>query len=321
MSQKSQKKLPKSIKDMGGTTSTILRYADPADENWCATNPSIGFSSKYGYGIMVRSTNYLIDDESLYIYRITVGNKITNRMWFSEVNQDLDVINLREVSFIHSPDFPIVRGIEDPRLFSRNGNWYISGVMLEDGHTPRARLCLYEFDPATSTAKFMAKFDSWDPHNIEKNWMVVATEYSSEFDYVYGACGIVKDGKFEFKPNNSYFLSNIRGGSCLWPLDDGTYLAVVHEVEHDNVSRYNKNTFAVENTPIRKYLHRFAKYSSDGYLTHLSDPFIFDKYGIEFVAGMVVVGSDVVISYGYMDASSRLARISLKIALSTLKEI
>jgi len=254
---------PPKLSIFGAGTQRFLRFPDINDPNWCATNPSIGYSDKYGYAVMVRSTNYLISDDLLYIYGLTVGNTISNRMWFSELDDDLKLVNLREVIFKHSPSFPVTRGIEDPRLFSRQGEWFISGVMLEDGHTPRARICIYRFNPESSIAEFVAKYESWDPHNLEKNWMVVATEYSQEFDFIYSATGIVKDGIFVIRPHASPLFSIIRGGSCLWPLGDGTYLAITHEVDYSKTNYYNKNTFSHQDVSIRKYSHRFARYSTD----------------------------------------------------------
>lgn len=312
---------PFKFSDFGGSTERFLRFPDETDPNWCATNPSIGYSEEYGYAVMVRSTNYLISDETLYIYGLTVGNVISNRMWFSELDNELSLTNLREVKFIHSPHLPVVRGIEDPRLFSRRGEWFISGVMLEDEHTPRARICIYRFNPESSIAEFVAKYDSWDPHNLEKNWMVVATEYSHEFDFIYSSTGIVKDGVFILQPHSSSLLSSLRGGSCLWPLGDGTYLAVTHEVDHSKADYYNKNTFSHQVVSIRKYSHRFARYSSSGKLLQLSDNFYFEKYGVEFVSGMVIKNDTVVISYGFMDSHACFASIPLDTALQMLKDI
>jgi predicted GH43/DUF377 family glycosyl hydrolase len=42
---------------------------------------------------------------------------------------------------------------------------------------------------------------------------------------------------------------------------------------------------------------------------------------IEFAAGLVVCGEDVIISYGYKDVASYLGKIKLKAVLESLKEV
>ena len=113
----------------------------------------------------------------------------------------------------------------------------------------------------------------------------------------------------------------MRGGSCLWELEDKSYLAIVHECKPYTAVVYSARRFGMVNFTRRTYLHRFAKYSSDGTLVGLSDLFTFSGADIEFAAGLVVSGSDVIVSYGYKDVASYLGKIELKAVLEIINDV
>jgi predicted GH43/DUF377 family glycosyl hydrolase len=71
---------------------------------------------------------------------------------------------------------------------------------------------------------------------------------------------------------------------------------------------------------VRIYTHCFAKYDDKGMLTHLSPEFIFEHYGIEFGAGLVLSGDDVIVSYGYKDVAAYLGKIKLSKVMEMLHE-
>lgn len=73
------------------------------------------------------------------------------------------------------------------------------------------------------------------------------------------------------------------------------WLGVIHEVEYLT----------------RQYHHRFAIYDQTGQLTRASKRFTFGRTLIEFAAGIVRHGEDVVVSYGVQDQQCWLARIPL----------
>jgi predicted GH43/DUF377 family glycosyl hydrolase len=56
-------------------------------------------------------------------------------------------------------------------------------------------------------------------------------------------------------------------------------------------------------------------------LIGLSDRFKFDGVRIEFAAGLVVDGTDVIISYGYKDVVAKLAKIKLAKVKKMIKEV
>lgn len=305
------------ISDFGGMTQKVLRLPDPSEQTWSAFNPSIGYAKKAGYAMLFRSSNYLIDERT-GIIRLLFGTTIKSRIWFSELDEDLNLVGLREVKFDHQ-GAQVRRGVEDPRLFWRDDSWYFSAVMLEAGHTPRARMTVYRLDTETMVATFVEKLETPSANVPEKNWMApdVAT---SAFDFVYSFRKTYKDGTLEDIPDSSR-LPKYRGGSGLVLQDDGTYLAVVHQVDVDESRKINPRTFGVEVLVVRDYWHRFVRYDSNGRLIEHSDQFIFESTGIEYAAGLVEHGEDLVISYGKKDCASYLARVPKSTVVGMLNKV
>jgi hypothetical protein len=306
--------------DLGGETWRILRFVDESDKRWSAFNPSIAYSPEQGYCILFRSSNYFFDPKTGGTVA-TVGNRIQNRVFIANLGDDWQVVpgSLRELDYSKGPRF--LRGPEDGRLYWRDGGWEFLSVMREPYVTddvPR----LGTFRITGERADLLKVYDSPDLQPIEKNWMPPYKK-TSKFDFVYSATSVYKEdiGKIYARDEAESVGNNIRGGSCLWELPDGSYLAIVHEADVKKETKFISRMFSYKEVPVRKYLHRFAKYRSDGTLTHLSDLFTFQNVDIEFAAGLVVCDEDVIVSYGYKDVASYLGKIKLKAVLDTLKEI
>ena len=294
------------ISELGGKTQDFMRWPDPDEPGWSAFNPSIAVSPVHGLGMLIRSSNYVINDRTGVI-QLLFGQYIMTRIWYAELNDDLSISFLHEIAFDHG-DLPIRRGVEDPRLFWRDDGWHFTAVMLEK-HTPHSRLCEYRLDTETLTATFLGKLETETPKNPEKNWGPpdVATK---EFDYIYSTTHTYRDGKIQ-PIAGATKIDAIRGGSQLLRQKDGTYLAIVHTVKVASYSAMNTRTFASEVRWIRDYAHVFVRYSPQGKIIEISDEFSFESggVGIEYAAGMVELGSDLVISYGEVDVASRLCII------------
>jgi hypothetical protein len=318
MAHISEETTPPLLDFFGGSTQGFSRYVQSSEPEWSSTNPSIGFSEKYGYGMMIRSANYFLNPD-FYGINVTVGSTIKNRLWYVSLNSDLSVESLSEVEVVTPEYLPISRGLEDARLFSRKGEWFFTCVMLET-HTPVARIAIFSFNPATSVATFVDKYESWDHHKLEKNWMPPALGANPNFDFIYGPTGVVRGRKFDIKECTNQNISKVRGGSCLWPLGDNSYLAVVHEVEIQQKQRFNPRTFANELAGLRQYSHRFARYSDAGELIQISDRFVFNHYNVEFACGLVEKDGDFIISYGLQDVAACIATISRENVLAMLKD-
>lgn len=307
----------KSFAELGGSVHRIRRFADLSDKKWSAFNPSIAYSSKCGYWVLVRSSNYFLDEE--YGHAVaTVGSRVQSRMWIGKLsdNLEIDESTWREVDF-SSAGLQLKRGAEDGRLFWRDNSWFIVAGLKEDGiHYPR--IGLFRLDDNFS-AHLIEVYDCGWMRDVEKNWMP-PYEQTHEFHFIYSATAVYKDGPVEVR-ELTYDIKGARGGSCLWKLDDGSYLAIVHFAHKAVVERYNPRLFGTEYARTRKYSHAFARYSSNGVLTHLSPHFVFENFKIEFAAGLVVKEDDVIVSYGKQDVASYLGKISLDKVLDLLEEV
>jgi predicted GH43/DUF377 family glycosyl hydrolase len=82
----------------------------------------------------------------------------------------------------------------------------------------------------------------------------------------------------------------LRGGSQAVRVDEG-WLVIVHDVSFSGSSR--------------TYLHRFVMFDDKLTLVSMSDPFYFEKSGIEFCAGLAQLGGKLVASYAINDGSAR----------------
>ena len=79
--------------------------------------------------------------------------------------------------------------------------------------------------------------------------------------------------------------------------------------------------FVTKDVSIRTYIHRFATYDENGKLLGLGPRFKLSDARIEFAAGMVLVGDDILVSYGYKDVASYLGKINLQRVLDGIEEV
>ncbi len=297
---------------LGGKIWPIGRYVSE-NRNWSACNPSIAYSPELGYAMTVRSSNYIIEHER-WAFKVLEGEEIRSNVWFSQLDNGLVPRTMRQVEF-DSNGPSIWRGIEDAKLFWRDGSWYFTGVMLEKEHTPKARMALYKYDHVTNLATFIKKWDGPDASIYEKNWMA-PYEKNPHFDFIYGPAARIVGDNLVSKLNNLESIGGIRGNTNLWMLEDKTYLAVVHSV-FDRYTKVNSTSFMKD----RVYTHRLARYSYEGDIIGISDEFVFRGLGVEFAAGIIVKDSELVISWGERDERSYLASINLDAALDLLKPV
>jgi hypothetical protein len=302
------------LEDYFGSTRLLLDQLPEQHERWSAFNPSIGTDGQGTYAIVVRSSNYRIDRE-FGVPDIELS-QIRNRLWFSELDLDLNLVNLRRFDVV---GLDHAAGIEDARLFWRDGRWYVLAVTLKSVVSNRkARLNLFVLDTDANTATYIKTYPSWDANRSEKNWMPIAYGHTDEFEYVYSSAGAYNQGVFILFGEEDAVASNFRGGSCLVPLEDGSYLAVVHQTYVRTHKSFDVEAGQLVASKVRNYTHRFVRYSKTGMAIEYSPEFYFDGPGIEFAAGMAQVGENLVISYGREDATAHLATIPLSAALDLL---
>jgi hypothetical protein len=231
---------------------------------------------------------------------------IKNHVWFSELNENLELQDLRKIDFSKS-GVRLSRGVEDPKLLWRDGKWAFTGVMMEE-HTPVARHCFCTLDEKATMVTSIAIDEGVAQKKPEKNWMT-ANYKPRHFDYIYGPNAIVKDNKVIYSLNDSKEIFGLRGNSHLLELEDGTYLAVMHKLWSNTYEVYSKERFGVVTAKYKDYYHYFTRFDEHGALIELSQPFQFISAGIEFAAGLVEKDDNYIISFGKEDVSSHLGII------------
>ena len=301
---------------IGGTITNVKRFAYSDTKEWSLFNPSIG-QSPQGYAITFRSSNYVIMPESGELHVVN-GDKIRHKVVFTETNEKMEVLTLREISFAKS-GLDIVRGVEDAKLFWRDDKWHFTGVVVERD-IPVPRVGLFTLDPKASTAKLIELYKGQNPKKPEKNWMA-PYEKSKFFDYIHGPVSTVKGKQVIHNLSDNLKIAPLRGNTNLLTLDDGSYLAVVHILYTKKTRTYDARMFGMRDGLYKDYTHLFARYDKQGTLLELSEEFQFVSPGIEFAAGMVEMGNNLVITFGKEDVSSHYATIDKNTALRLLKPV
>jgi hypothetical protein len=116
-------------------------------------------------------------------------------------------------------------------------------------------------------------------------------------------------------------IAGLRGNTNLLDLGDGTYLALNHILYTRKTRTYDQRMFGMRDGLYKNYTHVFVRYDERGRLIAMGDEFQFIGPGIEFAAGLVEMGDDLVVSFGKEDVSSHIAVIPRSMVMSNLKSI
>jgi hypothetical protein len=302
----------------GGEIWLIRRFAESKVPHWSAFNPSIAYSPEQGYWAMFRSSNYYHDPEYGGTV-ITTGGRVKSNIWMAKLSSSWQIIesSLVKIDFSDA-GIEFKRGAEDARLYWRNGAWeFIAG--LHEDSVPLPRLGIFRLDTSYKARLVKVMNDGW-LSKVEKNWMT-PYEKNLNFDYIYNSRCVYIDGCGPVQKREMHFgIKGVRGGSPLWKLEDGTYLAIIHRAYMEVVEKYNPKVFGTVFVNLRHYTHCFVRYSNDGTLIQISPQFYFKEFGIEFAAGLVVKNEDVVVSFGYRDVASYLGKIKLSKVMELLSD-
>lgn len=309
MSTKLERTYP-TVFQLGGKIHNVRRLADPNVREWSATNLSVGYHKSTGYVGMFRSGNYIITEQGEY--KVVVEGTIKSKIYVSELDPKtykLTNPRLLDVKRL-SAEGEIRRGLEDPKVFYRNGAWHFTAVTMEKGHTEIARMSICRLNKDLTAIESFEKFPGIDGVRPEKNWML-PYDKSPYFDWIYGTNALIKDGVLTTQLSDNDQIAGLRGSSNLHLLKDGTYLAVVHRMW----------TRVIMNHTLRFYVHYFANYDQRGILIGISKGFIFESMGVEFAAGLCEQGDNFLVSYGSKDVSSHIALLPKDTVLKSLHPI
>ena len=272
------------------------------NEGFELMNPSVANTPDGALECIVRTVNYRIDEAGRYM----IGEKgcgdapIVTENYLVDLTHELDATNVREILWCRpEPEFDLVRGLEDMRLFWVSSTRKFSACVREQSPTGQCEQwegALYHGDGVVTV---FDEFRISDGTSTEKNWAPIA---NSTGDYMYRL-----DRKLDatihplFRPHDipcRRAVENI-SGSSQWIEFNGGYLSVVHEaIAHPAHGR-------------RVYQHRFAFYDRTFSFLKLSLPFVFQDVQIEFCAGLAghPTTDELVISFGVRDCEAWLARV------------
>lgn len=232
------------------------------------------------------------------IIRVQFGARSLNLL--GRINSDWELEGEHDVAILtrgrHNP-----HGYEDCRLFALNDRLMASATTSDKrGPIMRASMVVLSFDDA---GDIVESFDqSGSSERNEKNWMplVVRGNDGDELRFVHSLNPValltcdplahVVSGIPEVSAHEP-----LRGGSQLVQFEDG-FLAVVHETHKQHGSE-----------PV--YLHRFVRFNRDVRIVALSEPFYFQRLGIEFCAGLAFWRGQWILSFGSRDKESWLALV------------
>jgi len=295
------------------------------EEPYVANNPSV-YHDDDGWRCVVRTTNYRIA-EGQYL---TPGDGIINtRNFLVELDDGLDITRVTEMidrADVRRSAFAI-HGFEDCRLFRHRGRFCCTATVcdfdLERSDGPR-EIVLVELADDWSIASATALRGAWSTRD-QKNWMprieagsddrggetllvYAASPDGGRRATAFGLSGDPRRGDVAIDTRGQTFFGHgrLRGGSQLVRVPGG-WLAIVHDVAWPGGNS-------------RIYLHRFVLFSDALEIVSLSDPFHFERLGVEFCAGLARDGDRLVASFGIEDCRAYLGTFDLATVMGQLRD-
>jgi predicted GH43/DUF377 family glycosyl hydrolase len=263
-----------------------------------AFNSSIGWHPKKGYGLIVRDSNYVMSPNNLEYWMTSSDQSIQTISHLCLLDDDLNIIDMRAIrdSAVRDVKYEWVQGMEDSRLIPVGDNWHRYGTLRE--HRPDGA-CEIAEDRLDGEAKVVERFvyPNPEPGRAQKNWTrMVGTNH---WIYLCGPSSVLRNGSdlvYDQRQRTPY-AGEFRGGSPAIPFQGG-FVSIVHLVTWDPRPR--------------EYWHTLCLFDADGFLEAYTPAFYFKSPGIEFSAGLVVHGDDLVASFGYAESRCFFAHIPIQ---------
>ena len=291
-----------SASELFGATVRAIDFTP--ETGWHASNPSICLHEGK-LRCIVRTVNYKLVDGSY----ITPDGVIRTRNFLLDLDGEfkttrsaemLDKTGDARTSFS-------VRGFEDARLFFWKDAWWATATVRDFTEDGRCEIALLSLADDGAVVRAQALRGPWSVHT-QKNWMPLVDGDAAKFIYATSLNGdvgsttifdLVEADDSEASPRYSiqppsgatYGHGRLRGGSQAVRVDGG-WIFCVHDVAFPGSARL--------------YLHRFVLIDDKLQLVSMTDPFYFEKLGIEFCAGLVLADGKLVASYAVHDGSARL---------------
>ena len=293
------------IASYGGITKSILSSVNPLNNGWVVFNPALGKTSDGQIFCIFRVANFVKDNTEPSGWRGLIEDyNYKNVFYYGNLTSNAEVVDLEPLIIKGGPS--LVRGLEDARVFQREDGWYLLATFMEKW-SQDPRMIVYKLDLKTKVATFFKLYSGHAVNVAEKNWMPTYDKANPNFDFIYSATGIYKDDKIILSTTSNKNLNDIRGGSPLYPLNDGTYISICHI--QDKEQKANVLQDRVKIFDVLNYTHVFVRYNNYGKIIEISPKFVFEDYHVEFASGLIEHKGNFLITYGVNDLTSSLAII------------
>jgi hypothetical protein len=284
-------------------------------DGYAATNPSVVHDRGRTF-VLVRAVNYIITPEGHYVARTPNGtgagpDAIRTRNYLVDINGKI-VMELGLPPNWPEPQYQLVRGFEDSRLFVWNDTLWTSSCVRE--LTPEG-WCETVIAPiANRNAGGLSYGIDWKQilpkeRQHQKNWAPFVKD--GELVFVYRLDTIVNlEGEVIAHHDLDIDVGHISGGSQVIRIAPQLHLALVHEAR------------TIPGRGNRYYQHRFVAFDRAGKLTQISPPFVFHDRQIEFCAGLAYFPAErqIMVSYGVRDAEAFLGTMYIDEVLKFMGE-
>ena len=275
-------------------------FTPPA--GWHPMNPSV---ARRGDEIVMvqRTVNFVLEDGN---YRTPDDGPVETRNFLLRLDPALAVTSSVEIlppADLPPPRFGLVLGFEDMRLFAwAGGLWCIATVCELTPEAWRQQVLARIDESGAGPCRLVdwRVLEPKGPRRHEKNWMPLVNQDGLRFVYLCDPTRLVDDMARTVDGSIPPIAAEeFRGGSQAIAFAGG-WLALVHEVGFSGAD--NKE---------RLYHHRFVWFDKTYALRGVSRPFIFERPGIEFAAGLAwhPDGKRLIMSYGVGDGTAWLATV------------
>jgi len=201
---------------------------------------------------------------------------------------------------------PGIWGLEDQRWHVHEGKvWFTATTCQTPSGGDKSRVVIGSLKEDLSLG-YIDEIEYEGTQEYEKNWL--PWSLGGRLFLIYGYepftvlevdASSMKRWRVKVKETMPFRMARYRGGTAPVAMPDGTWLMSIHEVAH----RENDNV----------YLHRFIELDGTTMLpTRVSRAFTFHHQGVEYAAGAVLYGENLIITYGAEERESHWCEIDPK---------
>lgn len=280
------------VEMFGASTKAVEFTAEPG---WYASTPSIARGAN-GLSCIVRTVNYRIDGGCYVTGEDPIV--IRTRNFLLSLDSSLSTTTCAEMIDVTSgprSSYPI-HGFEDCRLFWWKDKWWATATVCDFTDDGKREIALLDIEADGKIVKADALRGPWSAR-VNKNWMPRISLDEAKLVYsIQPSVTTIDLPDIKWTTSMSLDHGRLRGGSQLVRVED-KWICLVHDVAFPGSGRM--------------YLHRFVQLDDEKIMA-MSDPFYFERLGIEFCAGLAPAGDKLVASYSVNDGSAKLAIFNIE---------